>query len=81
MTARVKAIATQEGIPIKHVYAYVRKEAFVSDILAFVVMPPESCAYSAPWRAVVALKCARIIKVVISSYSGNPVNAYIITCT
>jgi hypothetical protein len=34
MTARVKAIATQEGIPIKHVYASVRKEAFVSDILA-----------------------------------------------
>ena len=34
MTNRIKAIATQEGIPIKHVYASVRKEAFVSDILA-----------------------------------------------
>ena len=34
MIARIKAIATQEDIPIKHVYASVRKEAFVSEILS-----------------------------------------------
>ena len=34
MTARIKDIATQEGIPIKNVYASVRKEAFVSEILS-----------------------------------------------
>jgi hypothetical protein len=34
MSARIKAIATQEDIPIKHVYASVRKEALVSEILS-----------------------------------------------
>jgi hypothetical protein len=34
MNARIKAIATQEDIPIKHVYASVRKQAFVSEILS-----------------------------------------------
>jgi hypothetical protein len=34
MTDRIKAISTQEGITIKHVYASVRKEAFVSEILS-----------------------------------------------
>jgi hypothetical protein len=34
MTDRIKSIATQEGIPIQHVYASVRKEALVSEILS-----------------------------------------------
>ena len=34
MSARIKAIATQENIPIKQVYAAVRKEALVSEILS-----------------------------------------------
>jgi len=34
MTARIKAIAAQENIPIKQVYASVRKEALVSEILS-----------------------------------------------
>ena len=34
MSARIRAIATQEDIPIKHVYASVRKEALVSEILS-----------------------------------------------
>ncbi len=34
MSARIKAIATQEDIPIKHVYASVRKQALVSEILS-----------------------------------------------
>jgi hypothetical protein len=33
MIAQIKAIAAKEGIKIEHVYASVRKEAFVSDIL------------------------------------------------
>ncbi len=34
MIDRIKAIATEEGIRIEHVYASVRKEAFVSEILS-----------------------------------------------
>jgi hypothetical protein len=34
MIDRIKAIATNEGIPIQHVYGSVRKEAFVSEILS-----------------------------------------------
>ena len=34
MTARIKAIAVQENIPIKQVYASDRKEALVSEILS-----------------------------------------------
>ena len=34
MIDRIKAVATEEGIPIQHVYASVRKEAFVSEILS-----------------------------------------------
>ena len=33
MVERIKAIASEEGIKIEHVYASVRKEAFVSEIL------------------------------------------------
>ncbi|MBW1801309.1 MAG: hypothetical protein JRJ85_11350 [Deltaproteobacteria bacterium] len=34
MIDRIKAIAAEEGIRIEHVYASVRKEAFVSEILS-----------------------------------------------
>ncbi|MDP7626108.1 MAG: hypothetical protein QF493_14335 [Rhodospirillales bacterium] len=34
MIDRIKTVATGEGIPIQHVYASVRKEAFVSEILS-----------------------------------------------
>jgi len=34
MTARIKAIVAQENIPIKQVYASVRKQALVSEIMS-----------------------------------------------
>jgi hypothetical protein len=64
MNARIKAISK----PLSLKYC------------PLVVMLPALCAFSAPWRAAVALRCVRIIRVVISNCSGNQVNVCTITC-
>ena len=60
MTARIKAIVAQENIPIKQVYASVRKEALVSEILSTRGdVPGIVCILSAmeSWRPAIAGTC------------------------